>query len=211
MSGTVATAVAARVGKGALTRDRILRSAADLFHAQGVNATTLGEVLRASDAGKGQFYQHFEDRDALVQAVLGRHRVYLREHAPPLRSWTDLRAWMDVHVDAMRSFGFRRGCPVGTAAYALQPDQDAARAELRAIFAEMRDRLREFLSAEREAARLRPDADASRLATFCVAAVQGGLLLALVERRPEPVRSSIAEAFKHLQSYIRRPSPRRRA
>lgn len=195
MPGTTASPA-----KGERTRQRILDTAADLFHRQGVNATSLGEVLRASGAGKGQFYQHFASREELVEEVLEGHRAFLAGVAP-IRSWDDLHAWMHHYLEMQRSFGFERGCPVGTAAYALRPDQRQPRSTLKAIFDRMRDDLATFLDQERQAGRVTDDADPRRLAHFTVAAVQGGMLLGLLDRGPDPARAAIEEAFAHLTWY----------
>jgi TetR/AcrR family transcriptional regulator, transcriptional repressor for nem operon len=182
------------VSKGARTRERILATAADLFHARGMNATSLGEVLRAADAGKGQFYQHFEGRDDLVMQVLERRREELAAaFAAPIETWDDLRAFMWLFLESQRAFGFERGCPVGTPAYALQPEQAAPRAELKAIFDHMRGRVEAFLA--REGA-----SEPGRLADFTLAAVQGAMLLGLLDREPETVEAVLDEAFAHLQA-----------
>jgi AcrR family transcriptional regulator len=186
--------------KGMRTRERILQTAADLFHQRGVNATTVGDVLRASGTGKGQFYQHFPSREALVNEVLERHRAFLAA-APPIERWEDLRGWLHHYLELQRSFGYLRGCPVGTAAYALQPDQDQARSTLRRIFDQMRQAIAAFLRTEQEAGRLRADADPRRLADFTVAGVQGAMLLGLLERGPRPARGVVEETYAHLLSH----------
>jgi TetR/AcrR family transcriptional regulator, transcriptional repressor for nem operon len=181
------------MSKGARTRERILATAADLFHARGVNATTLGEVLRAADVGKGQFYQHFEGRDDLVMRVLERRRRELAAaFAAPIESWDDLRAFMWLFLESQRAFDFLRGCPVGTPSYALQPEQDAARAELKAVFDQMRGRVEAFLRGESV-----PEPRAK--AHFTLAAVQGAMLLGLLDRDAATVEAVLDEAFAHLR------------
>jgi AcrR family transcriptional regulator len=192
-----------RSGKGALTRKRILDAAADLFHAQGINATSVGDVLRASATGKGQFYQHFESRDALVVAVFERYRAMLRAGVVrPIESWDGVREWMEMHLRAQKSAAFLRGCPLGTAAYALQSDQDDLRAELKQIFDDMRANLVNFFRQERREGRLADRAEPRSLAAFAVACVQGGMLLDLVDRGPRPARAAIDEAYAHLRSFV---------
>ena len=46
----------ARFIRGAGTRLRMIEVAADLFHTQGVRATSPDEIIEASGTGKGQFY-----------------------------------------------------------------------------------------------------------------------------------------------------------
>jgi hypothetical protein len=53
----------ARSAKGEKTRLRILEAARDLFHGQGVAATSPDQVIEASGTGKGQFYPAIFHRD----------------------------------------------------------------------------------------------------------------------------------------------------
>lgn len=200
--------VKAKIGsaasKGERTRERIIEAAADLFHRQGVNATSLGDVLRAAKAGKGQFYLHFKDRDALVLEVFGRHRATLEaQRFAVIESWDDLKRWMESHLEMQRLFRFKRGCPIGTAAYALQAEQDAARDSIGRIFGDFRAGIIAFLKRERGAGRLCAEADPARLADFAIACVQGGMILGLLERGPRAARAAIEEGFAHLRSHAR--------
>jgi TetR/AcrR family transcriptional regulator, transcriptional repressor for nem operon len=185
------------MSKGARTRERILATASDLFHARGMNATTLGDVLRAAEVGKGQFYAHFEGRDDLVLQVIGRRRDELAAaFEAPIETWDDLRAFMWLFLESQRAFDFLRGCPVGTPSYALQPEQDAARAELKGIFDHMRGRVAAFLGGEGV-----PEPDAK--AHFTLAAVQGAMLLGLLDRDAATVEAVLDEAFAHLRPHAR--------
>lgn len=189
--------------KGEATKRRILDAAADLFHARGINATSMGEVLRAANAGKGQFYQHFKSRAELIQQVLKRHRAVIEQEFRPadIRSWADLRRFMDGHIQAQARFRFQRGCPLGTAAYALQAHQSEPRRLLHEAFSAVRRSVAGFLEQEQHAHRLASRADPKKLADFVVACLQGGLLLALLEADGCPGQAAVDEAFAHLESF----------
>jgi TetR/AcrR family transcriptional repressor of nem operon len=190
-----------RLGKGAHTRERILETAASLFHERGINATSLGDVLRAAGVGKGQFYQHFAGREDLVNRVLDRHRELYGQASEPIESWAELRAWMLGYAQRQREAGYLRGCPIGTAGYALQPEQDVPRETIGAIFEQMREQIARFFRTERRAGRLASDANPGALANLTIAAVQGAMILGLVERNPRPVRGVIDQAFDYLTSF----------
>ena len=49
--------------KGADTKLRIIRAAADLFHKQGVHATGPDEIIKASGTKRGQFYYYFKSKE----------------------------------------------------------------------------------------------------------------------------------------------------
>ena len=80
--------------KGAATKLRILRTAADLFHKQGVTATSPDEILEASRAGKGQFYHYFGSKEGLVHQVLQGYIEGVEAGTTPVNyevgSWEDL-------------------------------------------------------------------------------------------------------------------------
>ncbi len=58
--------------EAALTRDRILDAAEQVFHAQGVGASSLQQVAEAAGVTRGAVYHHFQDKHELIEAMLAR-------------------------------------------------------------------------------------------------------------------------------------------
>jgi AcrR family transcriptional regulator len=54
----------------ARTRNQLLDAARELFAQQGVEATRVGDITERADVGAGSFYNHFTDKDAIVEAIL---------------------------------------------------------------------------------------------------------------------------------------------
>jgi AcrR family transcriptional regulator len=54
----------------AATRSRILAAGRELFAEHGVSATRIGEITERADVAAGSFYNHFTDKDDLVDAVM---------------------------------------------------------------------------------------------------------------------------------------------
>jgi AcrR family transcriptional regulator len=52
------------------TRARLLRAARTLFARQGIDKTRINEITEEADVGFGSFYNHFESKAAIVEAVL---------------------------------------------------------------------------------------------------------------------------------------------
>src|SRR5262249_26736344 len=86
-----------RFARGAETRLRIIRIAADLFHKQGVRATSPDEIIEASRTGKGQFYHYFKSKEGLIHEVLQTHLETIKNGTTTLKyeiaSWVDLESW----------------------------------------------------------------------------------------------------------------------
>src|SRR6201987_2841460 len=74
----------ARFVKGAETRLRIIRTAAELFHKQGARSTSPDQVIEASRTGKGQFYHYFKSKEGLVHEVLQTYLVEIKNGASPV-------------------------------------------------------------------------------------------------------------------------------
>jgi len=52
------------------TRARLLAAARELFAEQGVGATRTGEITERADVAAGSFYNHFADKNEIVEALL---------------------------------------------------------------------------------------------------------------------------------------------
>src|SRR6185295_4601367 len=61
------------------TRDRILRSALDMFHDRGFDSTTMREIAVKAEVATGAAYYYFDSKDSIVLAFYDRAR---REMAP---------------------------------------------------------------------------------------------------------------------------------
>src|ERR687896_1092578 len=56
--------------RGRATRERIVTAASELIRERGVAETSLDDVIARAGASKSQLYHYFEDRAALLRAVV---------------------------------------------------------------------------------------------------------------------------------------------
>ena len=191
--------------RGAVTRQRIIQVAAELFHRKGVAATSPDEIIEASRTGKGQFYHYFKSKDGLVHAVLEAHRRALEEGTAPVTceigSWQDLERWFCDHVELQKRFQMTRGCPFGTIASGLTEQDELIHADLDLIFEIVKNRLMLFFVREKAQGRLVPQAREEDLAEFCIAVVQGAMLQGKIKKSSESVETALREAMAHLRRY----------
>jgi AcrR family transcriptional regulator len=192
--------------KGAETKLRIIRTAADLFHRQGLHATSPDEIIEASQIGKGQFYYYFKSKEGLVHEVLMWHLEAIRDGLAPINyniySLQDLEAWFQSHIELQKKFGMTRGCPFGTAANEVTEGEELVREDLKAIFDAIKDRLAAFFDREKDQHRLAPDASVESLADFCIAAIQGAMLIGKLRRSSHDAEAIVREALAHVRSYF---------
>ena len=191
--------------KGAETRLRIIRTAADLFHKQGVRATSPDEIIEASRTGKGQFYHYFKSTEGLIHEVLQAHLDAIRNGTAPLEyeisSWKGLERWFRAHVELQKGFGMTRGCPFGTIGNEVTENDELVRQDLSLIFEVMKNKLAAFFLQEKSQGRLMKTVDPDQMADFCIASIQGGMLVGKIKRSSQTVEKTVQEALAHLKSY----------
>jgi len=194
-----------RFARGAETRLRIIRIAADLFHKQGVRATSPDEIIEASRTGKGQFYHYFKSKEGLIHEVLQTHLEAIKNGTATLKyeiaSWADLESWFLAQVELQKSFGMTRGCPFGTIGNEVTENDELIRQDLCLIFEVIRNKLAAFFIREQSQGRLAQVANADRMAAFCIAAIQGAMLMGKINRDSQPVETVVREALAHLKGY----------
>src|SRR5579875_1447488 len=121
---------AGRGGRGA--RERILRAAAELFYAEGINTTGMERLTEVAHVSKRTFYQHFPSKAALVEAYLdgyegadaapSREQVLYRDDLSPRDRLLGLFSPRDPAGELIR------GCPFHNAAVETAGTQPAVQA-----------------------------------------------------------------------------------
>jgi AcrR family transcriptional regulator len=194
-------------------RLRMIQVAADLFHKQGIHATSPDEIIEASSTGKGQFYHYFKSKQGLVREVLKAHLDAITKGTTPInydiQSWSDLERWFLSHLELQKRFAMKRGCPFGTIGNGLNDDDEPVRQDLTLLFEVVKNKLAAFFIREKATGRLGDNVDEEQLADFCIAAVQGAMLMGKIRRSPEAVENTVSRTLAYLRSFAR-AKPRRR-
>jgi TetR/AcrR family transcriptional regulator, transcriptional repressor for nem operon len=182
--------------KGTQTKERIVAAAASLILEQGVARTTLEDVRAEAGVSSSQIYHYFADKEALVLAVVDYQAdaVVGGIHEPALAAIDDidgLRAWRDMIVSVQENGGCAGGCPLGSLGSELAELDHAARRGVAAGYRRWETAIRNCLQGMHERGQLVPTADPGQLATAMLAALQGGLLLAQIERSTRPLAAAL--------------------
>jgi len=172
------------------TRQRMLDTAADLFHSQGYHATGLTQLTTAGGAPKGSLYFHFpggKEQLAAEAVRLSSERTGALLEAI-LRDAPDAVTAIDRAVEALAGFltesDFQRGCPLATVALDAAAESEPIREACADGYSSWHEILSNYL-AEKQLSAERAD----ELATVVLAAIEGGLLLARTRRDLAPLRA----------------------
>jgi TetR/AcrR family transcriptional regulator, transcriptional repressor for nem operon len=190
-----------RTARGRATRERIVLAASGLIGERGVAETSLDDVIERAQASKSQLYHYFDDRSALLRAVIEHNAGLVLGGLAPLDGWKAIRSWFDSLVEIQVACGGCGGCPVGSLVGQLAETDERARLELAASFDRWEEHLRDGLSSMQAKGKLARGADPGELATATLAAVQGGLVITQVRRDPRQLAIALDAAYAQLRAH----------
>ncbi len=179
--------------KGERTRARIVEEAAVLIHERGVAGTTLDDVKAAAEVSGSQMYHYFPDKNDLLQAVIDYQAdatVSNQRHAD-LGSAEGVQAWRDMVIYAAERVQAKGGCPLGSLGGQLAESDPEARSLIAAGFERWTTEISEGLRSLQASGQLPPGLDPDDLAVTLLATLQGGLLLAQVQRSTRPFETAV--------------------
>jgi TetR/AcrR family transcriptional repressor of nem operon len=179
--------------KGRQTRQRIIDAAADLIFERGVAHTTIEDVRAAAEVSSSQLYHYFDDKPALVHAVIEHqaNTIVEGQQTFDLSSLDGLRAWRNWVIQHQRELDCSGGCPIGSLGSELAETDPAARAQVSEGFKRWETAIQSGLREMYARGRLVPGADPDALALALLAALQGGLLLTQIERDTTPLEAAL--------------------
>lgn len=184
-------------------KDRMLAAALELFHAKGVNATGISEVLKKSDTGKGQFTHYFKNKDGLIRGVVEFLFAIIREGRAStgydLATWEDFTNWFQTYIDYQKSVNYKNSCPIGTIGNDLSDKQEIIRQDIRIFLEWTRGKLARFFAERKAAGDLVETADPDALADLCIAVMQGGMLMTKIRRDPDIFENSAKQTLAFIE------------
>ncbi len=178
--------------KGARTRARIVEEAAALIHERGVADTTLEDVKVAAEVSGSQMYHYFPDKNELVQAVIDYQAdAIVSNQGQLLRSANGVEAWRKMVIAEAKRTKAKGGCPLGSLGGQLAECDPESRVLIAAGFDQWAAAIGDGLRSLHADGKLPSGIDPDDLATTLLATLQGGLLLAQVQRSTRPFETAV--------------------
>ena len=195
------------------TRDRILRTAFQLFHEQGFHATGVATIGREAGINPGSLYHFFESKDQLLLQVLEFALTYLapavmepveRRTADPIER---VFALLKQYRDGMVQHGCRLGCPIGNLALEVSDGNLEARRLIHRNFENWAARVEGWLLQAGD--RLPAGLDRATLARFILTVMEGGLMQARAADSLAAFDASVAVLREHVDLLLERAAAER--
>jgi AcrR family transcriptional regulator len=199
--------------KGRATRERIIRSAAELILAQGLSVMNIDTVRKLASVSGSQIAHYFADKQELIRAVIARQiQVVLDFHRQPklggLETFDDFERWITLNMRYLRRVGYTGTPTYHALAGQLAKSDDATRTALASGYRQWVSLLEESLQRMKENKLLIADADPRQLAMVVVSAHQGGGTLAFAYQQDWPHADAIRFAVNYLRSFAADPAER---
>src|SRR5687768_11366826 len=183
------------------TRERLLKTAFQLFHEQGYHATGVATILREAGVNAGSLYHFFSSKDDLLLKVLEFALDYLEPMVmgpaeaaavdPIERVFVLLQHYRE-HLDANQC---RMGCPIGNLALEVSDGNAEARGLIHRNFENWAGRVEGWLQSGADD--LPPGTNLKRLARFVLTVMEGGLMQARAAGHVGPFDDSVAVLREH--------------
>ena len=93
----------------------------------------------------------------------------------------------------------------GTIGNEVMENDELIRQDFSLIFEIVKNKLAAFFIKEKAKRRLPPHASEEEMADFCIAAIQGAMLLGKIRRNSQTVETTVREALAHLKHYAIAP------
>ena len=87
----------------------------------------------------------------------------------------------------------------------MTQNDELIRQDVSLIFEVVKNKLAAFFLKEKARGRLSKGASEERLADFCIATIQGAMLMGKIKRSSQAVETTVQEALAHLKSFAAKP------
>jgi TetR/AcrR family transcriptional repressor of nem operon len=109
-------------------RERLVASAREVIHHQGVEQTTIADIARAADVPVGNVYYYFKTKDELVDAAIRGHASDIRAVLDSLARHRTPQARLKALIRELmsqRDLAADYGCPLGSLCSELDKRNDS--------------------------------------------------------------------------------------
>ncbi|MBI5915750.1 MAG: TetR/AcrR family transcriptional regulator [Bacteroidetes bacterium] len=185
--------------KSEKTRQFIIEKSAALFNQKGYSGTSMSDIMEVTGLSKGGIYGNFKRegldkngvKDAIAIAAFGHavQRVYdaINERTAVIEHSLDkLKAVVYFYRERILDPPVEGGCPIQNTAVESDDANPLLREKVEQAIGEWQRRIVRTLEKGIEKGEVRPDVDKAEFATLFIGNLEGGILLARVQRSIKP-------------------------
>jgi len=182
-------------------KQSLVMAAATLFRRRGYGASGLNDILAESGAPKGSLYHYFpKGKEQLAETTVKAGGIVvgqtLEELAASTRSGQAyLKGFAKLLTGWLEESNYAEGCPISTVLLEMAGESEAIRAQGHAAYDKWRQ-----VTGDKFVADGLSRKDAAALATHTLAAFEGALMIARVEKKDAAIRTAASLLSAQLQA-----------
>jgi TetR/AcrR family transcriptional repressor of nem operon len=188
--------------RGVVTKEKIIDEAIRLYNKQGIESTSINDLIAVTGLTKGSLYFHFQSKDELSFAALEKAKIrfleFLDKALTGKTPGEGLENFFKRVVETHRSTGFVGGCLFGNAALEMSDKDRRMAALVGDVFGEWIKKIRNTVQAAQARGQVRDDLPADVLARHIVMTIEGGIMLARLEKSEKHLK----DCLKSLRTLI---------
>ena len=182
-------------------KQEIIRIAREVIHSKGYQATSVSDIMTATNIGKGQFYHYFQSKHDLGLAVVedlvndweGQLIIgILNTSDDPVTKLNRMLEWAETSHAEME---IKYGCAMGNLAIEMSAQDEEFRVKIKEFFIHWVNSVADILTEMIKNHQLDESINPKKNAESIVAMIEGGILL-MVSRQNIQVLQDIFEVIK---------------
>src|SRR5882757_10252 len=164
-------------------RATLLSEGLRVVHERGYGGASVRDIVAAAGASQGSFTNHFSSKEefglevldlyfGMIQSIIG--QTLRNDKLSPLKR---LRAYFDVHIASIESYGSKRGCMFGNTSAEATDENEALRLRVVEMLDQVTASVEYCLKAAVKAGELPAGTRTKDLAGYITSSFQGAILM----------------------------------
>lgn len=178
--------------KGEETRQLIIERSAPIFNVKGIAATSMSDIMEATDLSKGTLYIHFENKDVLASSAVEHNLGLLGNKVQSAISRQKtakgkLFAYLDVLKDPMDP-PVTGGCPMMNAGMEADDTHPGIKITVNTMVEMSQQMISDIIQEGIKNGEFKPDWDHKEFGTIMFAMIEGGIMISRINGNSEKMR-----------------------
>jgi AcrR family transcriptional regulator len=198
--------------KSEKTRQLIIEKAAILFNQKGYEGTSMSDIMEATGLTKGGIYGNFKREGLDKKGVKEEIAIAAFEHAVSTvyeeigrrtgvidNTLDKLKAVVYFYKERIFNPPVKGGCPIQNTAVEADDTNPALRERVVQAIEMWKKRIVRTLEKGVEKGEVHPGVDLEEFATLFIGTLEGGIMLARIQRRMEPFEVMAKQLITHIE------------
>lgn len=192
--------------KGAITREHIIKQAAELFNQQGYAGASVSDIMRVTGLRKGGIYNHFESKDELAleafdYAVNVLSQRYAEAIKGKISALDQLIAIPSIYRNIIEDPPLKGGCPLLNTAIESDDTHPALREKARQAMDKFLKFIRIVINRGKRLGQIRSEVDADSASIYIVSTMEGAVMMSQLYHDSNYMQNTLELLASHIESF----------